>query len=68
MEMKMQRYDKDAIRLLRGEKIVGMLLRMTDDRWGIYDLDERPLTKARFLHHATARDKAAELIPTGDPS
>jgi len=62
-DLQLVRYSKDAIRLMRGPHIVGMLLRRADNRWGIYDKDERRLTKASYLQAGMARDKAAELLP-----
>jgi hypothetical protein len=56
--LKMQRYSKDAIRLMRGPHIVGMLLRRTDNRWSICDREEKPLTKRTFLQANMARDYA----------
>ena len=63
-DLKMQIAGTDAMRLMRGPHVVGMLLKMSNGRWGIYDRNERPLTKATYLQAFMARDKAAELIPT----
>lgn len=54
---------RDYARLMRGPWKVGMLLRLANNRWGIYDTEEKRLTKLTFLQPAMARDKFDELYP-----
>ena len=54
---------RDYARLMRGPWLVGMLLRLANDRWGIFDTQEKRLTKLTFLHASMARDKFDELYP-----
>ena len=60
--LKTRRYDSNSIRLMRGEHIVGMLLKMADGTWGIYDKDEKRLTKTTYGSSHMAAKKAEELI------
>lgn len=46
------RYDKDAYRLERGTDIVGTALRLTNDRWALFDREERRLTRSTYPNPA----------------
>jgi hypothetical protein len=54
---------RDAIRLRRGPWVVGMLLKLANERWGIFDTQERRLSKLTFRHPSMARDKFDQLYP-----
>lgn len=54
---------RDYARLMRGPWHVGMLLKMADGRWGIYDTQEKRLSKLTYLQPSMARDKFDELYP-----
>ena len=63
MKTKIESAGRDAKRLVRGGKTVGMLLRLSDDRWGIYDAEERRLTMARYRLPSLARDLFDKIQP-----
>lgn len=54
---------RDYARLMRGPWFVGMLLRLMNGRWGIYDTQEKRLSKLTFRVPSMARDKFDELYP-----
>ena len=58
----------EHIRLMYGQHHRGNLLKLTNGRWGIYDVLERRLTKLTFQQPAMARDKFDELYPNGVPA
>lgn len=60
--LSIQRYDRDSVRLLRGERVVGMILRCADDMWSINDTSERKVTKRRFVSPERALDYAGGLL------
>lgn len=39
---------KDAKRVLRDGEIIGLVLRLANDRWGAYDIDERRLSPRSY--------------------
>ena len=51
----------DAKRLVRDGTIVGMLLKMSNDRWGVYDTQEQALTKRTFTTTRKARAAFLEI-------
>lgn len=57
---------RNAKRLQRGGTIVGMLLQMSNGRWGIYDTNERQITLETFQTPKKARDAFVKLEK--DPS
>jgi hypothetical protein len=69
-ELSMQRYDKNAVRVLCDGEVVGMLLRHCDDMWSINDAQEKPLTKRRLRSAKRAFDyaKDTELFAPVDRS
>jgi len=52
------RYDADSSRIQHGDEIVAMALRLANGRWGLYDTEERRLTKATF----SSPDEVAEAF------
>ncbi|GEM_PF-6039661 len=48
-ELRLDRHDKDVQRIMRGDRIVAMALRMADGRWGVFDpTEERRLLPGNF--------------------
>lgn len=58
--LRLERYSKDAIRVMRGGEVVGMLLRHCDDRWSVNDTRERPLMASRHFAPKVAFRRACE--------
>lgn len=54
MHLYTKAYSKDAVRVMSGDKVVGMILRLTNDRWAACGLDERRLSKATFARPGAA--------------
>lgn len=63
-----RRCGKQIIRLMYGQHHRATLLKLTNNRWGIYDTQERRLTKLDFQQPSMARDKFDELYPDGVPA
>jgi hypothetical protein len=62
-EMTMERFgNRDAVRLVRDGEVIGMLLRMCNDTWGIFDSREREVSSRRF---PTAKAAFKAATPTG---
>lgn len=57
------RYDKNASRIERGGDIVAMALRLANNRWGLYDRDERRLVTKTFENPAAVAE-AFDLLQT----
>jgi hypothetical protein len=47
-KLTLQRYNADAVRVMRGTEVVGMILRLGNERWTLNDRREQPLTKRTF--------------------
>ena len=58
MTVKLERYDKNCQRLLVNGEIIGFALQLSDGRWGLFDPDDKRLTKLAFR---TPRDVAAAM-------
>lgn len=58
-----ERYDKDATRIMRGGEVVGMILRHCDDRWSLNDRDEKRIVGMRFTSVNAAFRFARNNLP-----
>lgn len=69
-DIRMQRYSADAVRIMLGDDVVGMLSRHCDDMWSINDRNENRLHRRRFLTaraafvYAKTMPEFARGIPT----
>lgn len=45
----LQRYDKNAHRIMRGDEVVGMALRLGNGKWSLNDAEEKRLTARTFV-------------------
>lgn len=64
-----RRHGRDAIALRCGPHLRGWLLRLSNDRWAMFDVNERRVGgKLDYLQPAMARDKFDELFPNGVPA
>lgn len=63
MNLTRERYDKNCQRIKRGDTIIGMLLRLSNDRWGIYSPEEVRLTPRTFASPQIALNYATNLFP-----
>ncbi len=62
-----ERYNKDASRVKRGDTVVGMLLKQTNKRWGLYDAEEKAITRLTFTTLSDAEKAAlAFYVETDD--
>ena len=52
---------RHAKRLQRDNTIVGMLLQLGNGQWGVYDIEEKPLTNQSFSTPKQARDAFVEI-------
>ena len=52
--LRSERYDKNCHRIMRGEAVVGFLLRHANDTWGIYDSCDRKLAGRNFARPGAA--------------
>jgi hypothetical protein len=48
--------NKDHRRIMRDEEQVGQALRLTNDHWGAYDMNDRKLTEVTFKDAKGVRD------------
>lgn len=61
-----QRYNQDAYRILVDAEVVAMALRLANDRWALFDLNDRRMSKMSFAtpkEVATHFDELLSLIP-----
>lgn len=58
-----ERYDKDASRIMRNGEVVGMILRHCDDRWSLNDRDEKRVIGMRFSSANAAFRFARDNLP-----
>lgn len=43
----LERYDRDCVRIRRSEHIVGMILRLANGQWGLFDTNDKRVTRDR---------------------
>ncbi|WP_154667728.1 hypothetical protein [Leisingera caerulea] len=48
MTLNLERLDKDIQRINRGENVVGLAMRLTNDRWGAFNTEGASLTALTF--------------------
>jgi len=56
MKLKTERFNKDAYRITKDGEIVAFALRMSNDKWGAFDANERRITGRTFEKPKDVRD------------
>lgn len=60
IDLKLQKYDADTFRVLLGNKVVGLLLRLANTKWRGY-VDDKPVTEA-YVSQSDALEEFSTVI------
>ena len=63
--MKVERYDKDAYRIIRTGRVIGFALRLANGQWSPYDVDDTRLSREQFAKPSNVRDWFARRAADG---
>lgn len=63
--MKIERYDKDAYRIINTGCVIGYALRLATGKWSPYDVDDTRLSREQFGKPSDVRDWFAARAALG---